>query len=118
MTTTIKNIDTNEIIKVVLTDPETGCDWSCDFIGNANPSDLADCEDADWEGDTEAVDWWVAQADAYQQADNDAHDAISESDLGDEEILSLREEYVGGVEFNELPAALEAFADAVRAHTA
>jgi hypothetical protein len=122
MTTTIKNIDTNKIVEISMADPRTGLDWSADFIGNANDGtgkigDLlfcADDDDAVYQGDTETVGWWVDYARAYEDADHDAYAAEKESSLDTDAIYEIRESCIGGVEFNDLAAALAAYADELK----
>jgi hypothetical protein len=121
MTTTIKNIDTNEIVEISMADPRTGCDWSSDFIGNANDGtgrigDLLHCDDddVDWQGDSETVQWWVDYAESYDAADHAAYYAENESSLDEDEINEIKESHIGGVEFNELAASLENYAEELK----
>jgi hypothetical protein len=121
MSTTIKNIDTNEIITITMCDPRTGCDWSSDFIGNANDGtgrigDLIHCDDddVDWQGDNYTVNWWKEYSEIYGLADNRAYAAIQAAeDINGEDEARLYDNFIGGLEFIDLADGLNELADTV-----
>lgn len=114
MTTTIKIIETDEIIEITMSDPKTGCSWDADFIGNADGLQRCEGEDADYIATKEDADWWVDHCELYQSADDERYEAEQESSLDSDDIAKLYEENVGGLEFNDLPYGLSNLAIAIR----
>lgn len=107
----IFNTTTKETIEITLIDPVTGIDWSGDFMGNA----ISVCEDFTYNEDMEKYeanelicDWWLNYCTEYQEADDLVYEWKKDAD---DEIVSYYENYIGGVEFEDLPSCMKKFVE-------
>jgi len=123
--TIIEIKETGKKEKITVIDPKTGVDWSGDLIGNA-------CSDMDgYNDDGETImtqdnfNWWENYCSEYQKADElvneffqdiktdcwKQHDTGAPEDayLKETEMQELYNDTIGGVEFNDVPAAMKQF---------
>ncbi len=101
------NKTTKETIELTLIDPKTNNDWSDDFVLNAADDKVVYNEETEqYECDNETCEWWSKHCEEYQDADN----AIDEwKSTADDEDVEYYEHYIGGVEFDELPSAMQTY---------
>ena len=64
----IKINDTNETGKLSIIDPNTGCDWIVDLMGNHNALPTCD-DDGNYLMDLEDYEWWLKLTTEYQNAE-------------------------------------------------
>jgi len=112
----LRNTTTDEIVEVIIIDPRTGLDISDDLIGNTMHNFSWNDEHECWETDLEDLKWWQEFAVEYQEADeavfqffHDIKEYVDECE--EEKIKDWYNDYIGGVEFNDLPNTMMVFVE-------
>lgn len=117
----IYNTTKKEIVLLEINDPKTNTNMASDIVGNS-------WHDLDWieidgekilSGDNEKCEWWEKYCDELDNAESDIEEFLNdvENSPGHEYHLNIREEYhnfIGGVEFNDKPSAINKFIENYR----
>lgn len=100
------NTTNNELINLVINDPKTNTNMAGDIVGNSENDLTWNEEECRWEANAEICNWWEEFCNSY----NSAYASVCEwKENANDEDVEYYNNFIGGVEFNDLPYAMEMF---------
>ncbi len=102
----IYNLTTEEIITLTIADTTTGTNMAADIVGGSFNDLEYNAVFARWEASGTVCAWWQSYCETYDAANSALHEWRQSATM---EELEAYHNFIGGVEFNEIPTAIVSY---------